>query len=123
MAVSDHNFGRGLSNRTYIAADRPDQVPQIVEALRRRDAGWPPALQTIGTINSILDIVPDRQPEKLRVLDDIRALLDDRALDALDDKERDELMALRPPDGLAPIVPTELPPLIEDRLAVKDGRV
>src|SRR5690606_11248394 len=38
MRVSDANFGRGHSGRTYIAADRPDQVPKIIEALRKLDA-------------------------------------------------------------------------------------
>ena len=69
MQVSDDNFGRGYSGRTFIAADRPDQVPQIVAALRARDVGVPPDLQTIGAISSILDVVPNgRQEHRARHL-------------------------------------------------------
>ncbi len=123
MSVSDQTFGRGYSGRTYIAADRMEQVPMIVAALRQHDAGLPPAEQTFGSVSSILDIVPDKQPEKLAVLSDIRKLLDDDALAALDDKERAELMELRPPDGLAPVTTDILPSGIKDRLAEKDGRI
>ncbi|HET9485201.1 MAG TPA: MMPL family transporter, partial [Xanthomonadales bacterium] len=42
MSLSDRHFGRGITARTYIAADRLDQVPRIVDALRARDAGLPP---------------------------------------------------------------------------------
>src|SRR5262249_5194088 len=39
MKVSDDNFGRGYAGRTFIAADRAEQVPQIIAALRAIDAG------------------------------------------------------------------------------------
>jgi predicted RND superfamily exporter protein len=123
MAISDRNFGRGITARTYIAADRPDQVPRIVAALRALDAGLPKAQQTIGSITSILDLVPDRQAEKLALLAQIRALLDDPALDALDDAERAELRELRPPDGLAPITIDSLPPGLRQRLTERDGTI
>ena len=38
-------------------------------------AGIPPERQTIGSISSILDFVPDEQPRKLAILAHIRALL------------------------------------------------
>jgi uncharacterized protein len=123
MSLSDQHFGRGITARTYIAADRLDQVPRIVAALRELDAGVPPAQQTIGSISSYLDLVPERQPEKIAVLDGIRALLDDPALEALDDKERAELRELRPPDGLQPITLERLPPALKERLADRDGRL
>jgi uncharacterized protein len=123
MELSDKNFGRGISARTYIAADRIDQVPMIISALRKHDAGKPVELQTFGAIHSILDVVPDHQAQKLAVLAKIRTLLDDESLEALDDKERAELRAMRPPDGLAAITPDTLPADIRDRLTEKDGRI
>ncbi|HWU89599.1 MAG TPA: MMPL family transporter, partial [Kofleriaceae bacterium] len=71
----------------------------------------------------ILDLVPERQPEKLAVLAKIRALLDDDALDALDAKERAELRELRPPDDLAPITIEGLPPALKERLTERDGKI
>jgi predicted RND superfamily exporter protein len=123
MQISDRTFGRGITSRTYIAADRVDQVPAIVAALRAHDAGVPPEHQTIGSISSITDLVPDRQPEKLAVLSEIRTLLDDDALEALEPAEREELRELRPPDDLALITIATLPPSLRERLAEKDGEI
>jgi len=123
MALSDRTFGRGYSGRTYIAADRLDQIPLIVGALRAHDANVPPANQTFGPVTSILDAVPPDQPRKLAVLAKLRGLLDDDALAALTDAERAELAELRPPDDLAAITPRTLPPMIRDQLEEKDGRI
>jgi predicted RND superfamily exporter protein len=123
MSLSDRTFGRGYSGRTYIAADRIDQVPLIVRALRARDASLPAAQQTVGSVTSILDFVPDDQPKKLAILGRVRALLRDPALDALGDAERAELAELRPPDDLDIITPQGLPAIVRDQLQEKDGRI
>jgi predicted exporter len=123
MALSDRTFGRGYSGRTYIAADRPDQVPLIVGALRAHDAGIPAEHQTFGSVSSILDVVPADQPKKLAVLADLRRMLDDDALAALPDAERAELAELRPPDDLGMITAQTLPPMVRDQLEEKDGRI
>lgn len=123
MALSDRTFGRGYSGRTYIAADRLDQVPLIVRALRARDANVPAAHQTVGSVTSILDFVPEDQPRKLAILGHIRELLDDEALEALDAGERAGLAELRPPDDLGIITAQTLPRLVRDQLQEKDGRI
>ena len=123
MALSDKNFGRGISNRTYIAADRLEQVPMIIAALRAHDAGLPLDKQTFGSVSSIRDVVPEQQQEKLVVLGEIRALLDDTALVGLDDRERAALLELRPPDKLAAITTDRLPAILKERLTEKDGRI
>ena len=124
MKISDDNFGRGYAGRTFIAADRPDQVPQIVAALRAHDAGKPPERQVIGSIASILDAIPPDQEAKLELLGEIRTLLDDNT-DALDEKERASLDELRPPDHLHAITTDMLPAEIKDKPEVTeaDGRV
>ncbi len=114
MSLSDKHFGRGITARTYIAADRLDQVPMIIGALRGRDA--------IGTVNSILDVVPLDQAKKIAVLAEIREILDG-ALDALDDKERTELAEMRPPDNLAAFTAESLPASLKQRLTERDGRI
>jgi predicted RND superfamily exporter protein len=119
MSVSDHNFGRGVAGRMFIAADRLEQVPRIVAALRAREASVPEPWRTIGSIESILDIVPEDQPAKLRILAAIRKQLDDAA-DALEPRELDEL---RPPDELGAITIESLPAPLVERLRERDGRV
>jgi uncharacterized protein len=123
MGLSDRTFGRGYSGRTYIAADRLDQVPLIVRALRDRDANIPPERQTVGSVTSILDFVPEDQPRKLAILAHIRELLSDDALDALSPDERAEVLELRPPADLGMITPQSLPRLVRDQLEEKDGRL
>jgi hypothetical protein len=124
MKVSDDNFGRGYAGRTFIAADRPEQVPQIVAALRARDAGKPPSQQVIGSISSILDAIPPDQEAKLELLGEIRSMIDHNA-DALADTDRAELANLRPPDYLRAITRDSLPKEIRDKPEVTeaDGRI
>jgi uncharacterized protein len=126
MQISDRTFGRGISGRTYIAAERLDQVPRIVDTLRAIDEGKPPSQQTIGVIESIETFVPPQQAERIAVLAELRELLD-VALDELPDDalgdERRDLAELRPPDDLAPFTAADLPESVRDRLSEKDGRL
>ncbi|HVV85780.1 MAG TPA: MMPL family transporter [Kofleriaceae bacterium] len=140
MARSDAAFGRGITGETYIAVDSLDDVDRVIAALARADRptraatigdviqavvhGEPPDRRpTIGKVRSIRDVMPTDQPAKLAVLKEIRDLLDNDALQALDDDERAELAALRPPDDLAEITPATLPPDLAERLRERDGRV
>jgi predicted RND superfamily exporter protein len=119
MKISDDTFGRGYSGRTYIGAERPDQVPLIVNALRTRD----PDQKVVGPIGSILDVVPPDQDKKLAVLAEIRTLLDDPALADLDDKDRAELAELRPPDHIEKITADMLPAGTKEMLTEANGKV
>ncbi len=123
MALSDRTFGRGFSGRTIIAADRRDEVPLIVDALRDSDRGKPADKQTFGAIDSIEMIIPPDQPQRIAVLSEIRALADDDALSALDDRERAELEELKPPEHLEPITIDNLPHNLAEKFTEKDGRV
>ncbi|MBE7454660.1 MAG: MMPL family transporter [Kofleriaceae bacterium] len=120
---SDRAFGKGISGATFIAVDRHDQVPQVVAALRRIDAGKPPAEHVLGDIRSVLDLAPPDQAAKREVLAEIRRLLDDDALEALSDEERAQIAELRPPAELPTIVADELPPAVLGRLRERDDRV
>ena len=123
MKVSDTHFGRGYAGRTVIAADRIEQVPLIVDALRSRDQDVPLARQTIGSIESLLTVVPADQDRRIALLGKIREALSDDNLDALDEAERRELLELRPPDVVARVAIADLPPSLREKLTEKDGRV
>ncbi|MFT3697466.1 MAG: MMPL family transporter [Kofleriaceae bacterium] len=124
MQVSDDNFGRGYAGRTFIAADRKEQVPMIVDTIMANEAKNTKQ-HVVGSVSSILDAVPRDQDKKLAVLAEIRGMLDDDALDALDDKQRAELEELRPPADLKEITFDQLPAAIKDKPEVTeaDGRV
>ncbi|MBL9012824.1 MAG: MMPL family transporter, partial [Myxococcales bacterium] len=121
MARSDAAFGRGITGQTFIAADNLADIPAIVDGLHHVDR--PGQRPTIGTVRSLLDVVPPDQPAKLVVLDEIRTMLDDAALAALTDDERADLAMLRPPADLAPITLDGLPEPLAAVLRERDGRL
>ncbi len=125
MKVSNKTFGAGISGQTYIAADRLDQVPEIVQALRDVDAKAPPTDHTIGVVHSILELVPDptEQAQKLAILSEIRTMLDDPALAGLEPDEKQRLDDLRPPDGLTAITIDSLPKEVSQKLRERDGKI
>jgi predicted RND superfamily exporter protein len=118
MKLSDDKLGRSFAGPIYIAAERAEQIPDIVRALEARD----PEHAVIGPVRSILDAIPERQSEKLALLDEIRTMID-ASIDDIDDPETlSELRELRPPDGLRAITFEMLPAMIQQRLVEKDGR-
>lgn len=121
MDRSDAEFGRGIAGQTFIAVDDLKDVPSVLEALAKVDP--PGHAKTIGRVRSILELIPPDQDAKLVELAAIRALLDDPALDALDDDVRADLMTLRPPDGLTAITPAALPEELAVNLRERDGRI
>jgi len=120
IEISDANFGRGISGATYIAADRLEQVPEIVAALKRPQPGHQP---TIGTVRSVLDLVPPDQDAKLALIAELRTLLDDDALAALEPEDRAELEKLKPAAELVRLTIAGLPAALAEPLREVDGRV
>ncbi|HSD88395.1 MAG TPA: MMPL family transporter [Kofleriaceae bacterium] len=114
MALSDKMFGRGFAGRTYIAADRLDQVPLIVDALHQK--------KTIGVVDALPSYVPANQDKRIAVLNEIRSMLDEASED-LDDKDRAELAELRPPDDLKAFTDADLPATMREKFTEKDGRI
>jgi predicted RND superfamily exporter protein len=123
--TSDQAFGRGISGQTIIAADNLDQVPKIVDALKKIDEHAPADRRTIGTIRSYLDVVPPDQPAKIKVLNKIYQQLEEAGpdLEELPADERAEIEALRPPKEPTPFDIPQLPEEIQGRLREADGRV
>ncbi len=116
LKLSDVAFGRGLAGlagQTFVAVDRADQIPAVVDALDQLSAREP----IVGPTRSILDVVPRDQPAKLRELAAIRERFDQAGIDD------PELLKLRPPDGLTEISARDLPAGIAARLTERDGRI
>jgi predicted RND superfamily exporter protein len=127
LAKSDKAFGKGISGATFIAVDTPDQVPQVVAALKKIDAGKKPEDRVLGDIRSVLDLAPPvaEQKAKREVLKDLRELLEDDALQALDDDDLAALEELKPPpdEELATIDAEKLPPEVLGRLRERNQKV
>ncbi len=126
---------QGMTGQAYqlaIAVEHRDEVAPLVAKLRADDAARPEDQRWIYSIHSIDDLLPTQQDDKVEVLHEITALIDDDALQAtLEDDERARLDRLRPPADIRPIddadVPVELAwPFIEQdgtrgRLIVLQG--
>jgi hypothetical protein len=115
----------GIMGRTVtpqvLLADRPDQVIELRQKLLAQDTVG--ALSEVRTIYEILPGVPELQRNKLAVLNEIRALLEDKSLALLDDQERAKADGFRPPAALRVLLPEDLPPSIRERFRERDGRL
>ncbi len=118
--VVDTQLGQSFSDNCYVLTDAPHQVPAIVTQLRQIQA-TPDGRATIGGVFSILDVVPADQAAKRPVLEETRRMLDDATLEVLDEPERSELRALRPPEELRDLKASELPAELKLQLTELDG--
>jgi predicted RND superfamily exporter protein len=106
-----------------VLADRLDQVEAIRGAIKAKDSPQRPLIDQVVTVYDVLPGTPDVQRRKLVLLAEIRRLTDDPALQALSDKDRDDIAQLRPPPSLRVLGPQDLPPLARRPFTESDGTV
>ena len=107
----DKLFGR-WPHPTVVVTDSENDVALLKTAIRRADARAP-ATDVVGQMLSVQDLLPGtiaEQKRKLGVLDQIRKLTDDPAMQLLDDKDRKQLADVRPPSSLRVLHAEDLPP-------------
>ena len=97
-----------------ILADTRAQARAAASALARN--------AVVGHAYTIDDMIPDRQPEKLALAARMRRSID-KLLAKVDDQERRQLLANRPPDNLRAIAEEDIPPKLRDPFTEKDGTV
>jgi hypothetical protein len=102
-----------------ILADRPEQVPLLIDALneKRRQGA------EIDRVESIFDLVPKEQDRKIPVLREIRELLDKKAIGWMTPAQKKDAEKYRPPDNLRAITAQDLPEMLLRPFTEKDGRV
>jgi hypothetical protein len=110
MAFDASGMLSGQAYQVVIAVPRREQVRPLVEKLRASDQARPPSLRWIRDVRSLDDALPADQPQKIAVLRQIAALLDDPAVkDTMSESERARLMRLRPPPDLRVITDADVP--------------
>jgi predicted RND superfamily exporter protein len=120
----DKIFGRTLTPAVVIA-DKRSHTGEIRTKIYERDKVLPGG-PLIGDITTLEDFLPGEtalQQKKLRVLDELRALVDGKELQLASDDDRKQLRELRPPDDLRPIADAELPLEIRRPFTESDGTV
>ncbi len=109
------------TGRTFVlAAPDRETARAVAAALREADRGVPQDRRLLRKVESLDDALPSDQAAKLALLDDIRRGIDEIAPE-LSGAERDDLLALRPPDGLKAIADADVPETIAARFSEKDG--
>jgi predicted RND superfamily exporter protein len=109
MHAIDAAFGHGIDAAFVIAVPRRDDVAPLLARLRAVDAGVAPSNHLFSSLNTLDDMLPSQQHEKLAVLGQIRQLLSSRELDELPEADRTELATLRPPDDLRVLGDSDVP--------------
>jgi predicted RND superfamily exporter protein len=94
----DDAFGTGISGGFALAVDHREDTAPLVKTLRDVDEGKSDDDKLLRRVSSLDDLMPTDQTAKLKVLADIRKLLDDDALNDLEDDDKKEALRLRPPD-------------------------
>jgi predicted RND superfamily exporter protein len=112
--------GGYVGSHGALLVDHPAQAEGVAEALRTQDrAMGAPVFKRVRTFAGLL---PAQQAEKLATLARIRSKFDRRAV-ALDEDDRRELVALRPPDDLRPVQLEDLPATARRAFTERDGTV
>ena len=118
----DELFGR-WPHPTVLLADRNEDVEPLREGIRHADRVLS-GPDVIGQMLSVHDVLPgteESQRRKLGLLADIRKIIDDPALELLEEPRRKEVLAMRPPDTLRLLQPEDLPPLARRPFTEADG--
>jgi uncharacterized protein len=114
-----------LAGQAYMlvfAVERRDQIKPLAASLLAADQARAESQRWIRDIKTIDDVLPQEQPEKIAVLREIAALLDDPALQAtLSDDDRGRLDKLRPPRDLRAVTDADIPLALAWPFTERDG--
>ncbi|MCC7385591.1 MAG: MMPL family transporter [Deltaproteobacteria bacterium] len=115
----DEIFGR-YSSPQVILTDDPADVPAVVQALNQviDDQGDQAPISEVLALSSL---VPDEQEQRIETLKEIRRLVSENLLSALDDETRALAEKYRPPERIVPFAAADLPESIRADFREKDG--
>jgi predicted RND superfamily exporter protein len=119
---------RVFGGKTNIAgalmlADRPEQVPNVKQAILAKDALDPEGrlIADVVTIDDFLPGTPAQQAAKLAVLARIRNRITPRLLAHLSEADRKRAEKLKPPDTLHILTAADLPVALKSRFEERTG--
>jgi predicted RND superfamily exporter protein len=118
---ADSLFGRWPSP-TIVLADTLAEVEPIRDAIWRQDQKEH-VIDKVITFNDILPGTSQAQARKIALLENIRKLTHDPALEAASEKDRKQLAQIDIPENLRVLVPADVPPLARRPFTEVDGTV
>ncbi len=117
-ALDSRSLLAGQAYQVALAVEDRRQLAPLVARLRAAAPPW------LHDVRSLDDLVPPDQAAKLAVLDELRRLLDDGALQAsLEPGERARLAKVRPPDDVRPIGDADVPHDLIWPFVERDGTI
>jgi predicted RND superfamily exporter protein len=116
----DEIFGRYLSPLVALPRDR-DHALELAERYRDKMRSDPDGM--IKNVSVLDDFVPKGQPEKIRLLKEIRALVPPNIRSQMAPADRRRLDEFLRPEAFKPIAMTDLPKLVLDKFTEKDGSI
>jgi predicted RND superfamily exporter protein len=121
MHKFDVAFGGGISGGFAIGVEKREEAPALVAKLKAMDANRPVEKHLFSHIDSLDDVLPSDQAEKLAILTEIRSDLDSHALTHLSEDEQKRAQEMRPPDDLRPIIDSDVPNELAWPFTERDG--
>ncbi len=119
----DQKKFQGSSFQLAIAVTDRAQVKPVVELIRKLEAARAPGQELFKEVNSIDDLVPVDQEQKLRVLEELRHWLEDPGIAQLPADERAKYERMKPPATLRAIDESDIPMEIKWPFVEQDGSV
>lgn len=121
----DDAFGRGISGGFVVALERSEDVPALAQRLREL-TGAPTGHQAgplLARVSTLEELLPGQQDQQRRIslLRELRRTID-REVGRLPHDTAANALRLRPPDGLRPLGPADLPAELTLQFTEKDGR-
>jgi hypothetical protein len=117
-AITGHDGADGMA----ILVERPEQVPMLQEALRKRRDAAPADAKPFQEVHALQDFVPPQQADKIPILLHIK----DRIMRAqrrglFSEEQWKKLEPMIPPDDLKPFSMAELPDEVARSFTESDG--
>jgi predicted exporter len=117
-ALDSRSLLAGQAYQVALAVQDRRQLAPLIARLRAEAPPW------LHDVRSLDDLVPPDQAPKLAVLDELRRLIDDDALQAsLEPAERARLAKVRPPDDVRPIGDADVPHDLIWPFVERDGTI
>jgi hypothetical protein len=121
MHAIDRAFGEGIDAGFVVAVPHREDVAPLKKRLRDADVDAAPRDKLFAHLDTLDDLLPAQQTEKLAVLAELRTLLASKEIEALGDDDRAELAKLRPPGDLRVLGDADVPEALAWPFIEADG--
>jgi len=109
-----------IGNNGVLLVDTPEQADPVADAMRKQDAAKGP-LHVLKEVRTLSTALPKEQEEKLEILQHIRSKID-KHVALMDDAEKQEVQAWRPPEYLRKLGGADLPRQVREAFTETDGQ-